>query len=529
MLQPLCALPLLRVAASGAPPQGLPPHGGGACATDWDCALGGTCAGSKCQCDAWFTGHNCTLLNLAPARHGNGFDLSGLSSGGDSFHGPRWTGWSSWGGHAVRDDNSSGWVGVFSLMARGCGLHDYHSNSESVIATAPEVDGPYTLVDPTNPDAPGNIAVPAPSHCTQVKQHPSGAYHLWHIFPGAADNASSPDAGPPELSCTNGTRLRAPPPPPPKPCPATGCIPPKNQQLFVHTAPTPRGPWSAHGTPIHLETLNETTISQSSCSAPFYHPNGSVTLVVGGAACPQGWGGSGGAHGGGGGCLWEFFAESWQGPYRQVARPTGNAGDPITHPENEDPAVFTDPRGNYHMLTNVNTGHRRCGSGTACGGHAWSRTGVSWSDTFVGAFGPNGKMANGSNYSLGYVERPQIAQEAPGKAPLALFLSAGPKYLAGATFTWAQRFCDAEALAAGQCGFMGGVPWDGPQPKPPDAATPPPSLSTGEAAPTCSNWTSGMDVDCCNIAQSGPHTQAECCAMCHANPKCAAVVWNAGS
>ena len=29
-------------------------------------------------------------------------------------------------------------MGVFSLMARGCGLHDYHSNSESVIATAPD-------------------------------------------------------------------------------------------------------------------------------------------------------------------------------------------------------------------------------------------------------------------------------------------------------------------------------------------------------------------------------------------------------
>jgi hypothetical protein len=32
------------------------------------------------------------------------------------------------------------------------------------------------------------------------------------------------------------------------------------------------------------------------------------------------------------------------------------------------------------------------------------------------------------------------------------------------------------------------------------------------AAPnsTCSaNWTAGLDVDCCNIAQSGPHTQEE--------------------
>ncbi len=335
----------------------LPPHGGGACATDWDCSLGGTCTEGKCACDAWFTGSNCTLLNLQPAKSGNGFDLSGLSTGGDSFHGSSWTGWSSWGGHAVYDNRTSSWVGVFSLMARGCGLHDYHSNSESVITTSKEVDGPFQLVDPTQPDARVNIAVPAPSHCTQIKRHPSGEYHLWHIFPGRVDNATSPDAQPSELTCTNGSSSpdlvlgTSSPPPPPHPCPASGCISPSAQQLFVHTAPTPHGPWSVHGTPIELNTLNATTITGASCTAPFYFPNGSALLVVGGGACPQGWGGSGGAHGGGGGCLWEFESSNWSGPYYQLPRQHAgsNPGDPITHPENEDPAIFMDPRGNYHM------------------------------------------------------------------------------------------------------------------------------------------------------------------------------------
>lgn len=43
------------------------------------------------------------------------------------------------------------------------------------------------------------------------------------------------------------------------------------------------------------------------------------------------------------------------------------------------------------------------------------------------------------------------------------------------------------------------------------------------------NWTVGIDIDCCNIVQSGPHTQNECCAMCQAHPHCAAAVWNAGT
>lgn len=421
-----------------------PPHGGGACASEWDCSLGGNCTAGRCDCDVWFTGESCALLNLARARPQNGFDLTSLQSGGDSFHGNRWRGWSSWGGHAVYDETnaSTPWVGVFSLMARGCGLHAYHSNSESVIATAKEVDGPYLLEDPSDPDAPANVAVAAPSHCTQIKRHPSGHYHLWHIFPGAADNATSPDKAPPEMTCTaNSTRQHhgsvlggwpGPPPPPPHPCPAGqgGCISPKGQQLFVHTSPhSPRGPWSRHSSAIVLNTLNATTISQASCTAPYYHPDGRTMLVVGGGACPQGWGGSGGAHGGGGGCLWQFESPSWQGPFQQQPRDIGNPGDPITHPENEDPAIFIDPRGNYHMLTNVNTGHRRCGSGTACGGHLWSTDGKNWSDTFVGAFGPNGMMLNGSNFSHGYVERPQIAQRSPGTPPLALFVSAGPEYV----------------------------------------------------------------------------------------------------
>lgn len=88
-------------------------------------------------------------------------------------------------------------------------------------------------------------------------------------------------------------------------------------------------------------------------------------------------------------------------------------------------------------------------------------------------------MANGSNFSLGYVERPQVAQMAPGEPPLALFVSAGPKYMGGPTFTWAQRFCDEAALSKGNCGFMGGVAWNGPQPKPP----PPPPAPRPPAPP----------------------------------------------
>ena len=39
---------------------------------------------------------------------------------------------------------------------------------------------------------------------------------------------------------------------------------------------------------------------------------------------------------------------------------------PVTHPESEDSFVFRTRRG-YHLLTNVNNDHARCGPGVACG------------------------------------------------------------------------------------------------------------------------------------------------------------------
>jgi hypothetical protein len=70
---------------------------------------------------------------------------------------------------------------------------------------------------------------------------------------------------------------------------------------------------------------------------------------------------------------------------------------------------------------------------------ARSRDGLSWSPIFSGAFGPTARLSNGSTARLGYVERPQIAQDKAGGPPLALFLGTGYTHR---SYTWAQRFCD---------------------------------------------------------------------------------------
>ena len=307
------------------------PHGGAPCGSDWDCALGGVCNASKlCQCDVWFTGANCTLLNLQPAKEQNGLNIDG---------------WSTWGGHAVRDEADNSWRGFFSLMASKCTLGAYSTNSGSVAAVAAEVDGPYTVADPAQPDAPANWAVAPPSHCTQIKRHPNGDYHLWHILPGNGVNdpgykncSKPPDSGA-DPAVARGWQQQEPP--------GAGF----SQNLWIHTAKSPRGPWSKNGTQINVTNFKVgTTAKQSWCSAPYYYENGTALLV---------WGGQGGPVVGA--SVWAGLSDEWQGPYSEV-----EAAPIESLKQIEDPAIFRDPRGNLHMLTNANSGHAHCKAGGAC-------------------------------------------------------------------------------------------------------------------------------------------------------------------
>lgn len=123
--EPIGAVPR---GTESAPREGpyLPPHGGGVCASDWDCSLGGECTDKKCVCDPWFTGSNCTYLNLQRAKPDAGFQVPG-------FH--------SWGGHSVFDAKAQVWRGFFSFIVRRCTLSAWTTNSATVHATATDVDG----------------------------------------------------------------------------------------------------------------------------------------------------------------------------------------------------------------------------------------------------------------------------------------------------------------------------------------------------------------------------------------------------
>ena len=228
-----------------------------------------------------------------------------------------------------------------------------------------------------------------------------------------------------------------------------------SNSLYVRSAPSLDGPWTTldgNNTPLSFSFEGSwATDTNGANPAPFFFENGTALMYFSANPCPPNWGNKVP----GNNCIGVARGDSWAGPFAALPLP-------VTHPESEDAHVFRDPRGNFHLLTNVNNDHARCAQGVPCGGHAWSKDGISFSNLTIGAFGPWVRFANGSAWQTAYVERPQVTQAADG-TPLAFFVGMGRASYDDSA-TWAQLFCTA-AQAPGQCGPM--LPPPRPPPPPP--------------------------------------------------------------
>lgn len=92
--------------------------------------------------------------------------------------------------------------------------------------------------------------------------------------------------------------------------------------------------------------------------------------------------------------------------------------NPIFKHTAEDPSVFIDKRGNWHMLVNALPGG--CNPKTHQGGHAWSRDGITWSEPRVGAYNTTVLFTDGTSMTCTRRERPQMVLDADG-IPLVMF------------------------------------------------------------------------------------------------------------
>ncbi|KAL7522082.1 hypothetical protein ACHAWX_006767, partial [Stephanocyclus meneghinianus] len=103
-------------------------------------------------------------------------------------------------------------------------------------------------------------------------------------------------------------------------------------------------------------------------------------------------------------------------PVAQTCHPPNDI--PLFGHTGEDPSVFVDQRGNYHMLFNALP--YKCVPKFQQGGHAWSKDGVNWSDRpRVGAFDTTIQFTDGTSIKCERRERPQMVLGTDGR-PVAL-------------------------------------------------------------------------------------------------------------
>lgn len=410
------------------------PHGGGTCETDWDCSLGGECTNGSCVCDIWFTGTDCHYLNLqAPEST----EVGTCGTNFDSYY--------SWGGKTLIDTttNPTTYHLYASFMCRHQNLGAWTTASSSAHFISNDPVGPYSWA-PTD-CGPDNVCAPSVipwSHNTVMVENIPGEeprYLLFHIGDGVADpsywypcynlsDIQSPSSSSSVTIPLNDTlereiniKLHS----------SSGIRAGPGNTAYVATADNYDGPWTRafNNTGVFINFTNSWTTALAGNPAPLLLDNGTALLYFTATPCPPNSGALAAN------CIAVAVSENgWSGPFDMRQAP-----HPITYPESEDPFVFRDPRGNYHLLTNVNTCHARCASGVPCGGHAFSRDGITFSNLTIGAFGPVITFANGSQWNNAYVERPLVTLDSNG-IPLSFHVGMGrSNYLDSCN--WVQRFC----------------------------------------------------------------------------------------
>ena len=363
-----------------------------ACVRDEDCSLNGLCVAAACACDAGWTGASCGLLDAQPLRVG----ASGMNELDERPQS------SSWGGSVVFAAEDKLYHMFFSEILGHCPMADWQTNSACFHATAASALGPFTNK---------SQVIGAWCHNAIVRQANDAhgtLYMLWHIGDGAEPGKAR--------QCAAGAAGAAPPPR------TTRAWRETSGGGYVNSFSYSRsvwGPWTPFGHNVlaggGAGAWDEGVVNM----APFPRADGSVLL---------GYRGTDAKHDE---KLGIAVGGNWSGPYRSLSR----AG-PIVNASGEDPYVWVDPRGHFHMLFH---------SFAATGGHAFARALAGpWTLGDVAAYNKTIAWSNGTTITYAERERPELLLDPVTGAPAVLYTAV---LLPGQNGTWGPSFTAAAGIA----------------------------------------------------------------------------------
>jgi hypothetical protein len=329
----------------------LPCH---TCIVDEDCSLNGVCSGAQCVCDPGWRGGDCGVLNLAPAVRYSGYNLTG-------------NGTSSWGGKVVQDPAEPTLHHLFAAeFTGGCGL-DYWSPMSRIIRAESRTGpaGPYAFAQ----EVVGTFA----HNPTVVWSAAEQLYLMYHIgcpYPQPASCST------PHFSCAPGDGANA------------------ESGITVRTSKDLRS-WQrlpGYALGVAPGAWDEDNTNPSALVLA----NGSVVLAYRG--CP--------AECRGAELLGLALAPCAAGPYTR----TSPAASILPQDATEDPNLWQDARGHWHMLSHSLEPGGGWGGGPKVGRHAFARDLLgswTWGNTSL-AYSTTVAYTDGTVDVLNRRERPQL-------------------------------------------------------------------------------------------------------------------------
>ena len=346
-----------------------------ACTTDEDCDLNGVCTDSVCHCDPGWLGADCGRLDLRPGPVQNGYNLNQ-------------EGTSSWCNSIVKDPSKDSLYHlIVSEFTNQCGLDYWAPFSRIIRAESTNGPiGPYEFKQEIAPSFAHNPSV--------VWNEAEQLYVLYSIGCRTEVPASCKSK---DYSCGPGNTING------------------ESGISVRTSPNLRD-WTSHGQVI--QGANDGSWDADTTNpAPLHFPLGSSghnpEVILAYRGCPYNCSGEE--------LINVASASDPTSSYKRL-----HPQKPIFQEPSEDPFIWADKRGNYHMLVHSLLPDAGFGDGPNVGRHAFAR---SWNGkwTFNNAtvaFNTTVHFTDGPSVNYYRRERPNIFFSDDGMMR-PLFLSTG--------------------------------------------------------------------------------------------------------